>query len=178
MAVAVILGLWAATAAGAGAAPPISLTVDAQPAVAAVGEPIEILVTKCNETASEVTIVQPCPGCGIRVTIENAADEEVTQAPVGGIQVVVFITWQPGECKTETYTWDQDSPWSYGEQVAPGTYTVRYEWEGGGPPTLSATDSFEIRAVDVPFLSPAGLAILAVLLALCGAAVSARGRVG
>ncbi|MCP3912020.1 MAG: hypothetical protein GY713_13805, partial [Actinomycetia bacterium] len=134
------------------------------------GDPVTITVTKCNPTQSPITVTHNCPCCHDTIEVLDPAGATVANCTPGCPPVVVDITWQPGECKTDTFVWHQTSPFcSEGLQVEGGQYLAHHLWEFPSFSSSTFSPTFLIGSViDIPTMSPLGYLALALLLCVAG----------
>ena len=142
------------------------------------GEEIVGVVTQCNPTDEVISQVYGCRGCHDFYSILNADGEVVSMCGGGGILVVVTETWQPGECKTRTFTWDQLTPYcSYGDPVPNGVYRLQHELAfDTTQTTLGPEVVIGSAPIGIPSLSTYGLATMSVVLMMAAVLVLARQR--
>jgi hypothetical protein len=115
------------------------------------GEWVRATVTKCNPTPDPITVILNCPCCHDRLTVLGSDGATVAATGFGCIQVVVFVTWEPGECKAESYSWYQTAPsFQIGDQVAAGRYRLRHVWEFPSSTTTTTSEELTIDSGAAP----------------------------
>ena len=145
------------------------------------GEEVAAVVTQCNPTDEVISQVYACPGCHDLYSVLNADGEVVSMCGLGGILVVVTRTWQPGECKTRNFTWDQLSPYcDFGDPVANGVYRLQHDFVFAHIDEPMTTLGPEVvigsAPIGIPSLSTYGLATMSVVLMLAAIFALARQR--
>lgn len=115
--------------------------------------PVLFTVSKCNPTGEPITVLQFCPCCHYDFSIFDSSGHEVVSMGHGCISVVQTITWQPGECTTETFEWLQ-TPGTFGPATGPfvdaGTYSALYRWRFPTFSTEAASPDFTIAPPSIP----------------------------
>ncbi len=139
------------------------------------GEPVSVTVTQCNPTDETVTQVYGCPCCHDELYFLDQDDNQAVTCNGGCISVVVTETWDPGECKSDTFIWTQTQPYcDYGEQIPDGRYRAQHVFQFTnqlGYELITESPEFIIGsgAIGVPSLSRIGIAswVALLLLAAC-----------
>jgi hypothetical protein len=151
----------------------ITVTVTTDKTYYQPGEPVEISVSECNLTPGPVTIHYACGCCHDDLRVLDANNSAIFDCPlIGGcLPASLDITWQPGECRVNSYTWDQsaDPFCGVGDPVAAGRYKAWHRWRFTDYARITLSDELVIGEVPaVPVTSWWGLAVLALLLGASG----------
>jgi hypothetical protein len=148
----------------------LTVQVSTSQAVYSLGDEVEIDVIQCNPTLSPISVTYNCPCCHDRVTVLDTEGNLVSESDGGCTQVVGVVSWAPGECLSEAYTWEQLAPYfTEGSQVAPGGYSVRHHWQFADFSRETTSGPFLLGTpVEVPTLSFAGVVLLVAMILAVG----------
>lgn len=135
------------------------------------GDAVSATVTQCNPTDEVITQPYNCPCCHDQIMLINQETQEVVECPGGCILIIFAERWEPGECKSRTFTWSPtEANCTFDEQVPDGTYRAQHIFQFTNPDHMLVTESPEFVVgsgpVGVPSLSALGAGLLVAILAL------------
>jgi hypothetical protein len=115
----------------------VTLDVSTDRSRYAQGQPVKVTVEACNPNSRphQQTFVWR-PDVEVRITWDGYS---MAETPNEGPVEKYYATWEPGECRTYSWVWDQRATSSdpadpeksdTGNQVPPGQYEVEVHWWG------------------------------------------------
>jgi len=159
------------------------ITVSAQTDAAAypLGQPVAITIEKCNPTGQPITVSHWALCSSFTLEVLDRHGGVVSTYSCTGPGIGFDVTWLPGECHSNSYSWPQISPFfdamgQGGQQVSPGHYRIRYQWHPNPDvDTVAESSLFAVGIEPIPTLSHYGQFLLIVLIAVVGAVLARAG---